>query len=108
MNHDTSSLASPDSAEGLRTRRVGDASQSEEGEPLLSIVARDTLGFFSRHEAMAEANDTEAFGSELFVLGEEVVPDFGGERGSLGGLNLGVGKISQGRIQNTLSLDGLW
>jgi hypothetical protein len=108
MNHDTSSLASPDSAERLRTRRVGDTSQSEKGESLLSVVTRNTLGVFSGHEAMAETHDTETLRGELFVFGEEVVTDFGGERGGLGRLGLGVGKVCEGRIQNTLSLDGLW
>jgi hypothetical protein len=95
-------IARPDSTERLWAGRVRDTGQSEESEALLSIVARDTLGVFSGHEAMAKTNDTETLGSE------EVVADFGGERGGLGRLSLGVGKVSEGRIQDTLSLHESW
>jgi hypothetical protein len=73
MDDDTGCLASPDSAQGLRTRGVRDTDESEERKVFLGELTGDFVGLLSRDLPMGETDDAQSSRCEAFILGHEVL-----------------------------------
>jgi len=104
VNNDTGSLASPDSAKRLRPWRVGDTSQGEESEVLLSVLASDACNLVARDRAVSETNDAQPRGGELFIFDHKCITNFVRQRGCGVRFRLRVGDVGGGGSQNTFSL----